>query len=135
MGFVPGRSPARLVPVNKLLPELLSKVLEHQTGESELVAVTYVCQYWRFTFISSSSLWNRVEFLSRRKLDWPFTHLERSKSALTDVDVNVWPSKTRTLKRFASRIQRTGQPLVIRGEPRDVLSAARFFRKPALSLQ
>jgi hypothetical protein len=53
------------VPVNKLPPEVLSRVLEHRDRELDLVAATHVCQYWRSTLTSSPSLWTRLEFVTR----------------------------------------------------------------------
>ena len=123
------------MPVNKLLPEFLSKVLGHQSSESDLVSATHACQYWRFTLISSPSLWNRVKVLSRRKLHRPFTYLERPKSAPTDVRVHLWLSKTRrTLKHLAFHIQRT-RSLEIHGSPTNVPATSSCLHNSILSLQ
>ena len=123
------------MPVNKLPPELLSKVLEYRSKESDLVAATHVCQCWRSTLISSPSLWNRVRVFSRRKLNRPFTYLERSKSALIDVYINVWSSETcRTLGRLAPHIQRT-RSLEIHGSPTNILATSFLFHDSTPSLQ
>lgn len=45
------------IPVNKLPPEVLSRILQHRDSGQDLVAATHVCRYWRSTLISSPSLW------------------------------------------------------------------------------
>ena len=75
-----------LQPVNKLPPEVLSKVFEHRRSERDLVAATHVCRYWRSSLVSSPSLWTCLRL--HKGTDCTRTYLERSKSVPIDIEFN-----------------------------------------------
>jgi hypothetical protein len=123
------------IPVNKLPPEILSRVLKHQDRKSDLVVATHVCQYWRSTLTSSPSLWSRVDVLSKHDLDRALTYFERSKSTPTDVRVDMWPSEhLEKLKYLTPHIART-RSLTIDGSRTGILATSLLFQDPTPSLQ
>jgi len=71
-------------PVNRLPPEIFSKVLEFRKNERDLIVATQVCARWRAILTSTPFLWTKVDFedSSRASL-----YLERSKTLLIDVTV------------------------------------------------
>ena len=75
------------VPINRLPPEVLSRILEHRASEQDLVAATHVCQHWRSALTFDPSLWTCFKFLSSPDLNRTLVYLERSKSALIDISV------------------------------------------------
>ena len=102
------------VPINRLPPEILSNVLEHRTGEQDLVAATHVCRHWRSVLISSPSLWNCFRLHSSYDLDRTLTYLERSKSAPIDISISAdSPRDLDVLDHLAPQIART-RSLIIR---------------------
>jgi len=76
-------------PVNKLPPEVLSTVLEHRANDLDLIAATHVCRHWRFTLISTPSLWTHLLFRSGPDVDRALTYLKRSRSAPIDVEIDL----------------------------------------------
>ena len=96
------------VPVNRLPPEILSRVLEYRTSERDLVAATQVCRGWRYSLISSPSLWTCFQFKFSCDCNRTLTYLERSGSAPIDVYVNTnWVQDLDVLKYLAPHIGRT----------------------------
>ena len=96
------------IPVNRLPPEILSKILEHRRCEKDLVTATHVCRYWRSTLTSSPPLWTRFRFLSIRDVDRTLAYLERSKSATVDIKIYTNHSQDPgSLQLFAPHISRT----------------------------
>ena len=74
------------VPINKLPPEILSKIFEYHTHELPLVGATHVCRYWRSVLISSPSFWTCLQF---RSVNRTLAYLERSKAAPIDILINT----------------------------------------------
>jgi hypothetical protein len=123
------------ISVNKLPPEILFRVLEHRDYESDLVAATHVCQYWRSTLTSSPSLWGCIDILSRRDSDRALTYFERSKSTPIDVHLDAWSSQNlKVLDYLAPHITRT-RSLTTYGSHKDILATSILFRDPTPSLQ
>ena len=103
------------VSVNRLLPEVLSRVLGYRTCERDLLAATHACQYWRSTLTSAPSLWTCLQFKSGHDLDRAHTYLERSKSTLINVSMDYdssWGNKV--LDYIGPHIART-RSLIIQG--------------------
>lgn len=52
-----------LAPINKLPPEILGLVPTHFENQTpkDLITITSVCSYWRTTFLSTPSLWTRLD--------------------------------------------------------------------------
>ena len=122
------------VPVNGLPPEILLRILECRTRESDLVAATQVCRYWRSTLTSSPSLWSCFQFQSSHDLDRTLTYLKRSKSAPIDVSINTGLTENLdVLEYLAPRIART-RSLVIQAY-HDIHTASLLFCNPAPLLQ
>jgi hypothetical protein len=122
------------VPVNRLPPEILSKVFEYRTSEQDLVAATHVCRHWRFILISNPSLWSCFRLESSHDLGRTPTCLERSKSVPIDVNVNIDILRDpEVLAHFAPHIART-RSLIIHGS-HGVHAASLHFCNPAPSLQ
>jgi len=123
-----------VVPVNRLPPEILSRVLEYRTREQDLVEATHVCRYWRSTLISSPTLWTCFLFKSEPDLDRTLTYLERSMSAPIDVSMtDRFPEGVDVLKYLAPHIART-RSLIIR-EFNYIHPVSLLFCDPAPSLQ
>ncbi|KAF9791041.1 hypothetical protein BJ322DRAFT_1208302, partial [Thelephora terrestris] len=96
------------IPVNKLPPELLSRILEHRDCEEDLSASTHVCQYWRSTLTSSPSLWSHLVVESKRDVGRALTYLKRSKSAAIHVWITIdVVQDLDVLQRFTPHISRT----------------------------
>ena len=94
--------------MNRLPPEVLSRVLEYRDCEQDLISATHACQYWRSTLASSPSLWTRLWFQSSRDVDRTLTYLERSKSATIDIKIAADSSEEpEALKYFTQHIPRT----------------------------
>ena len=119
------------VPVNRLPPEVLSRVLEYRTCERDLVAATHVCRYWRSTLISAPSLWTCFRLRSSDDLNCTLTYLERSKSAPIDVTINI--NSSGDPKHLAPHIARI-RSLIMQGSY-GIHAASLFFCNPAPSLQ
>ena len=120
------------VPVNRLPPEVLSRILEYRTCERDLVATTHVCQHWRSTLISSSSLWNSFQFKSHHDLDRTLTYLQRSKLVPIDISIDInFSQDLEVLTHFAPHITRT-RSLVIQGFHVHAIS---LFCNPVPSLE
>lgn len=102
-------------PANRLPPEVLSRVLEHRSCESDLVAATHVCPSWRSTLTTTPYLWTRIRFGYRNDIDRILTYLERSKPETIDVSItaNIFYN-LEGLKHFAPHISRT-RSFVIQG--------------------
>jgi len=123
------------LPVSKLPPEILSKVFEFREYEFVLVTATHVCRYWRSALITSPSLWTCFRFRSRPNLDRAITYLERSKSALIDVTIDVDRSRSLVaLKYLAPHIARM-RSLIIYGCHENVRSASLLFCSTSPTLQ
>jgi len=122
------------VPVNRLPPEIFSRVLELHTREQDLVTATHVCQHWRSTLISTPSLWSCFRFQSSPDLDRTLTYLERSKSALIDISIDIDSrGDHEALDYIAPHISRT-RSLIIH-DSLDIRAASLLFCNPAPSLQ
>lgn len=122
------------VPVNRLPPEILSRILENRTRERDLVVATHVCQYWRSTLISAPPLWGCFQFRSGHDLDRTLTYLERSKSASIDVAIDLRLSPDREVfKHLAPHLART-RSLIMQGS-HGIHAASLLFCNPAPSLQ
>ena len=124
------------VPVNRLPPEILSRILEYRARERDLVVATQVCWYWRSTLVSRPSLWTCFQFQkgSRHDIDRTLTYLERSKSAPIDVSIeNNWERHLDVLEHLAPHIART-RSLVIRTR-NDTHTVSLLFCDPAPLLQ
>ena len=122
-------------PVNRLPPEILSRVLEHDAYDQILVAATHVCRYWRSTLIFTPSLWNCFQqFESDHNLDRTLTYLERSKPAPIDISINTdLLEDLEVFEYLALHIART-RSLVIQGSC-GIHTASLLFCNPAPSLQ
>jgi len=124
------------VPINRLPPEILSRILECRTRERDLVMATQVCWYWRSTLVFSPSLWTCFQFRkeSRHDIDRTLTYLERSKSASIDVRIeNDLEQNLDLLKYLVPHIART-RSLAI-WIFRDIHTASLLFCNPAPLLQ
>ena len=125
------------IPVNKLSPEILSKVFECRTSEQDLVIATHVCQHWRSTLVSSPSLWTCFRFTSSHDVDRTLTYLERSKSAPIDVkvtDIDLPPRDFEVFEYLAPHIART-RSLIIKGNHTGVRAASLLFCTSSPTLQ
>ena len=122
------------VPVNKLPPEILSRILEYRTCEQDLVEATHVCQYWRSVLISSPSLWSCFRFnRTGHDLNRTSTYLERSKSAPIDVSITItFLADLCMFEHLAPHIARTRSLIIHELHP---THASLLFRSPAPSLQ
>ena len=76
-----------LAPVNKLPPEILSRVPQFFPIR-DLVVATQVCRYWRTTFISCGPLWCNIDCERGAEA---LTCLHRSKGSLIHVNVRRIP--------------------------------------------
>ena len=122
------------IPVNRLPPEILSRILEYRTHECDLVVATQVCRYWRSTLISSPSLWTCFQFQSSHDRDRTLTYLERSKSAPIDVSIDTSSAENLdVLESLAPHIART-RSLIIQAS-QDIHTASLLFCNPAPLLQ
>ena len=123
------------VPVNRLPPEIFSRILEDRTRERELVPATHVCQrYWRSTLISAPSLWECFRFRSGHDLDRTLTYLERSKSAPIDIAIDRRLSPDpKVFKYLAPHLART-RSLIMQGSY-GIHGASLLFCNPAPSLK
>ena len=120
------------IPINRLPPEILSRVLEHRDSEQDLIDATHVCQHWRSTLTSSPSLWTNLQFRSAADVDQTRTYLERSKSVIIDIMISVYSSQDpEVLEYFAPHISRT-RSFVVHGT-NDIFSF--LLRNPAPSLE
>ena len=123
------------VPVNRLPPEILSRVLEYRTRERDLVEATHICQYWRSTLISSPPLWTCFLLQFSPDLDRTLTYLDRSKSAPIDVSITIGSPKDLDVVKYclAPHTART-RSLVIHESSHSHLASS-LFCNPAPSLQ
>ena len=76
-----------LAPVNKLPPEMLSRIAQFFPIR-DLVVATQVCRYWRTTFISCGSLWCNIDCTRGPEA---LTCLHRSKGSPIHVSVRKIP--------------------------------------------
>ena len=76
------------VPINRLPPEILARVLEFREGDKDLVSATHVCNRWRSALTSAPSLWTEVVF---RDSDRVLAYLTRS--GVLPIDVSFIPTR------------------------------------------
>ena len=96
------------IPINRLPPEVLSRVLQHRGCGQDLVVATHVCQYWRSTLVSCPSLWTSIQLRSTGDVDRALAYLQRSKSVTVDISVTLdSPQDPNVLRHFAPHISRT----------------------------
>lgn len=72
-------------PVNRLPPEILTKVFEFRKSEGDLIAATHVCARWRATLLSTPFLWTKINF---EDIVRATAYIERSRTAPIDVTVS-----------------------------------------------
>ena len=70
------------VPINRLPPEVLAKVLEFRNGDKDIISATHVCHQWRSALTSTPSLWTEVVFRNSNRV---LTYLTRSGALPIDV--------------------------------------------------
>ena len=96
------------VPINRLPPEVLSRILEHRVSERDLVTATHVCRHWRSVLIFNPSLWTCFQFQYSPDHDRTLAYLERSKSTFIDISIFVSiPQDLDALGYLAPNITRT----------------------------
>lgn len=103
------------IPVNRLPPEILSRVFQHHDCEQDRVVATHVCQYWRSALISSPPLWTYLRLISDSHVDRALTYLKRSKSVTIDIEMTPdLLSSPDVPRHFAPHISRI-RSLVVHG--------------------
>ena len=121
-------------PVNKLPPEILSRVLENRNAERDLIAATHVCRYWRSSLLSNPTLWTCLRFLY--DIDRTSAYLERSKSVPIDIDINLRFKERSGLFELVAPHARRTRSLTIRGTVIPIQALfSRVFYSPASPLQ
>ena len=121
-------------PVNKLPPEILSRVLENRSAERDLVAATHVCRYWRCSLISNPTLWTCLRFLY--DTDRTSTYLERSKSVPIDIHINLRFKESGVIFELVAPHAKRTRSLTIRGTVGPIRALfSHVFCIPATSLQ
>lgn len=120
--------------INRLPPEILTKVLEFHEQEDDLFAATHVCRYWRSTLVSAPCLWTRVPC---NNMNQAAIYLERSKSAPIDVAAEFTPATLSKFPAMESIIPHLGRVRLMRIHPRlgETIPAVFKFRSPAPLLQ
>ena len=118
-----------LAPINKLPPEVFSRIFEYQYRGSDrrLIAATHVCHQWRSTLTSTPLLWTNLDC---RNLEWIATYLERSKAAPLDVRI-TWPLPSFDVQNFLSSSLWRTRSLCIDLSLDDVRAAILKTRTPA----
>ena len=76
------------VPINRLPPEILGRVLEFREGDEDLISATHVCNRWRSALTSSPSLWTKIVF---RDSSRALVYLARS--GALPIDVSFIPTR------------------------------------------
>ena len=121
-------------PVNRLPPEILSRILECRTAERVLVIATHVCRHWRCALISSPSLWTSFESKSSHP-DRALTYLTRSKSVPIDTRADLdSPRDLEVFGYLTPHIART-RSLIIQGNHTEVCAASLLLRTSSPILQ
>jgi hypothetical protein len=77
------------IPVNRLPPEILSKILQHRGCGQDLIMATHVCRYWRSVLISDQSLWTSYQFSSTHDVDRTLAYLKRCEAMTIDIKINL----------------------------------------------
>lgn len=90
-----------LAPINKLPPEILSRILQFFPFH-DLVAATQVCHYWRTTLVSCGPLWCNIDCTRGSEA---LTCLHRSKGSPIHVSVRKIP-EDEVLARLSPHIGR-----------------------------
>ena len=119
------------IPISKLPPEILSRILEHRVHEQTLIAATHVCQYWRSTLIFNPSLWTCFLFVTQPDVARTLAYLERSK--LTPIDVSITmgsPQSAEALEYLAPHASRM-RFCLIDGSDTDAQMVFSLFHNPA----
>ena len=123
------------VPINKLPPEILSRILEHRTHERTLIIATHVCQYWRSTLIFNPSLWTCFHFVTQPDVARTLAYLERSRSAPIDVSISTGsPQGVKALRHLAPHASRM-RFCLINGSDADAQAVFSLFHNPSPFLQ
>ena len=76
------------VPINRLPPEILARILEFREDEKDLISATHVCHQWRSTLTSAPSLWTEVVFRNSNRV---LAYLTRS--GTLPIDVSFIPTR------------------------------------------
>ena len=74
-----------LVPINRLPMEVLSLIPTHLSNEGDLFRASYVCRYWRSTFIERAGLWSNLDLKMQRSDLYVKTLLERAQGSALDI--------------------------------------------------
>ena len=99
-----------LQPVNRLPPEILSRVARYVPDKSardtrSIIPLTHVCRYWRESIVSTPEVWTLIS--SRSKSSVTTLSLERSKAAPLEIDFNLRIRDREFLDLLVPRIQNT----------------------------
>ena len=124
-----------LRPVNGLPPEILSGVLEYRSSGKDLVVATHVCKYWRFSLISSPTLWTCLQVY--KGISRTLTYLERAKSVVPlDIEMDLQLAQSDALFRPITPHVGRVRSLTIYGTVDCVQAVlSRMFCNPAPYLQ
>lgn len=125
------------VPVNKLPPEVLSRVLRYRHNEVDIVGATHVCQYWRSSLISDPSLWASLKIYHPPDVNYIPAYLEWSKSVPLDIEIYLADLEDlEVLQLLAPHISRI-RSLITDGcfEDHEPFDADFLFCRPFPSLQ
>ena len=76
------------VPINRLPPEILGRVLEFREDDRDLISATHVCNRWRSALTSAPPLWTKVVFRDSNRV---LAYLTRSGGL--PIDVSFIPTR------------------------------------------
>ena len=74
------------VPMNRLPPGIIAKVLKFRGSDRDLISATHVCRRWRSALTSAPSLWTKIVF---RDPNRALAYLTRSGALPIDVSVRT----------------------------------------------
>jgi hypothetical protein len=98
-----------LQPVNRLPPEIISRVARHlldpyDDDASSIIQLTHVCRYWRESIVSAPENWTLI---SSRDEDMAAVCLERARAAPLEISVDMYMEYPRFPNIIAPYFQNT----------------------------
>ena len=116
------------IPINRLPPGIIAKVLKFCESDKDLISATHVCRRWRSALTSAPSLWTKIAFQDPNRA---LAYLTRSGALPIDVSVRTWNSHPEDFDTSDIPWLDRVQSMDLRGNEKDIEAILRQLSHPA----